>query len=194
MDCWNTGVLEYWITDFPMHYSATLPLDYCDLFYIVTEFAFFNGLNFLKPWTHMSLLDSYTPKSENLSLTLYAANHGDKKRYRPRRQARKERPLFISPNLGALCAFAGDTSSEFFSRQDAKHAKAPHHPTIFSSRPPTLISPNLAPFAPLRETLLRNSFPAKTPSSPRPLRLTNFSSRPLPRFLRTWRTLRLCAS
>ena len=28
------------------------------------------------------ILDSYTPKSENSSLTLYAANHGDKKRYR----------------------------------------------------------------------------------------------------------------
>jgi hypothetical protein len=41
-----------------------------------------NGLNLFKASTHMSLLDSYTPKSENLSLTLYAANHGDKKRYR----------------------------------------------------------------------------------------------------------------
>jgi hypothetical protein len=63
-----------------------------------------NGLDFFKPWTHMSLLgvDSYTPKSENY------------------------------PNLGALCAFAGDTSSEFFSRQDAKLAKAPRRlPTFF---------------------------------------------------------------
>jgi hypothetical protein len=42
--------------------------------------------------------------------TFYAANHGDQKNLiAPRRQARKERPLFISPNLGALCAFARDT-------------------------------------------------------------------------------------
>src|SRR5206468_3237033 len=47
-------------------------------------------------------VDSYTPKSENY------------------------------PNLGALCAFAGDTSSEFFSRQDAKLAKALRL-TIFSA-------------------------------------------------------------
>ena len=62
--------------------------------------------------------DSYTPKSENLSLTLYAANHGDKKRLSRQahvlslpkgHQARKERPLFISPNLRDLCAFARDT-------------------------------------------------------------------------------------
>jgi hypothetical protein len=31
------------------------------------------------------------------------------KSYRARRQARKEKPLLISPNLGALCAFARDT-------------------------------------------------------------------------------------
>jgi hypothetical protein len=30
----------------------------------------------------MTILGAYTPKSENLSLTLYAANYGDKKRYR----------------------------------------------------------------------------------------------------------------
>jgi hypothetical protein len=68
---------------------------YCDLFHVVPCFVFFNrlnflndlnGLNFFKSWTHMSLLDSYIPKSENY------------------------------PNFGALCAFAGDTSSEFFSR------------------------------------------------------------------------------
>ena len=38
---------------------------YCDLFHVATEFVFFNGLNvlndlnglnFFKPWTHMSLL------------------------------------------------------------------------------------------------------------------------------------------
>src|SRR4030095_4555107 len=100
----------------------------------------------------MSLLgvDSYTPKSENY------------------------------PNLGALCAFAGDTSSEFFSRQDAKLAKAPPpNRFLFAALPWFLRA--WRPFAPLRETLLRNSFPAKTPSSQRPHhRLNNFSLRPLP--------------
>jgi hypothetical protein len=43
-----------------------------------------NGLNFFKSWTHMSPLDSYTPKSEN------------------------------DPNLGDLCAFAGGNSRIFF--------------------------------------------------------------------------------
>jgi hypothetical protein len=32
----------------------------------------------------------------------------------PRRQARKERVLFISPNLGALCALARDIISDLF--------------------------------------------------------------------------------
>jgi hypothetical protein len=48
-----------------MPYAATPPLDYCDLFHVVTGFVFFhrlnflndlNGLNFFKSWTHMSLL------------------------------------------------------------------------------------------------------------------------------------------
>jgi hypothetical protein len=48
-----------------MHYSATPPLDYRDLFHVVTRLVFFNrlnflndlnGLNFFKSWTHMSLL------------------------------------------------------------------------------------------------------------------------------------------
>ena len=50
-----------------------------------------NGLNFFKPWTHMNLLDSYTPKSENLSLTLYAANRGDKKIIAPSNQRNKSK-------------------------------------------------------------------------------------------------------
>ena len=65
MDCWSTGVLEHWTTEFQMHYSATPPLDYRDLFHVVTRLVFFNrlnflndlnGLNFFKSWTHMSLL------------------------------------------------------------------------------------------------------------------------------------------
>ena len=44
----------------------------------------------------MTILDCYTSKAENLSLTLYAANHADKNVIPPKRQARKERPyLFL---------------------------------------------------------------------------------------------------
>jgi hypothetical protein len=61
--------LEYWATEFQMHYSAIPRLDYCDLFHVVTGLVFFNRLNFLndlnvlnffKSWTHMSLLLSGT--------------------------------------------------------------------------------------------------------------------------------------
>jgi hypothetical protein len=71
----------------------------------------------------------------------------------PRRQARKERPLFISPNLGDLCAFARVKFLPTFSRQDAKYAKAPP-PNQFFFAALASISPNLAPFAPLREVIL----------------------------------------
>jgi hypothetical protein len=48
------------------------------------------------------ILASYTPKSENLSLTLLLSTEVTKNVIAPRRQARKERFLLISPNLGAF--------------------------------------------------------------------------------------------
>ena len=58
------------------------------------------------------------------------------------------------PNSGHALRLCGRYSPEFFSRQDAKLAKAPLPPNRFFFAAPTLISPNLAPFAPLREAIL----------------------------------------
>jgi hypothetical protein len=49
--------------------------------------------------------------------------------------------------LSALCAFARAVILGFLSRQGAKLAKAPLHPTIFFFTAPILISPSLANFA-----------------------------------------------
>jgi hypothetical protein len=64
--------------------------------------------------SRMTILDCYTSKAENLSLTLMLLTMVTKNVIPPRRQARKERPLFISPNLGDLCAFARDAFFHFF--------------------------------------------------------------------------------
>jgi hypothetical protein len=55
---------------------------------------------------HTLALDSYTPECENLSLTFMLPTVVTKNVIAPRRQARKERTMIISSNLGALCAFA----------------------------------------------------------------------------------------
>jgi hypothetical protein len=84
-------------------------------------FVFFNRLNFLNDLNGLNFFKSWT-----------------------------HMPYFDFSELGALCVFAGDTSSEFFSHQDAKLAKAHSAPSTFFEAP-TSISPNLANFAPLRE-------------------------------------------
>src|SRR5712692_9601959 len=77
----------------------------------------------------ISPLDSYIPKSENLSLTFNAANRGDKKRCRAKTPSTQRKTLChfdqreksfldlshslgmtaLARHLGALCAFARDT-------------------------------------------------------------------------------------
>ena len=52
-------------------------------------------------------------------------------------------------------------SSQLANNFDYCSAKAPLHPTIFFFAAFTLISPNLAPFASLREVNLRIYFPAQ---------------------------------
>ena len=61
----------------------------------------------------MTILDCYTSKAENLSLTLYAANHGDKKRY-PNAKHEKKNPYLFLQTLATFAPLRETRFSDFF--------------------------------------------------------------------------------